>query len=489
MTATHTYRAAFTIVELLVVIAVLGILAAVVAVGFGAWRDHVVRVEVRNDLVQIAGGMEGVYTRNGSYPVLAEGTEFTDSNPATKAIFAPSPGVTLTYAFGDKDAFCVEAVSKARPAIAMYLHVVSDADATTSDEPRTGTCADIAVADPGDPSTPTTPDPDPPAPSTPQLPDSDVRIKDIAFDSGNTLYVLTVTTNWSSEYKYKIYKVTPAGAVSLWMQGRGSGYRQAGTGLLADIGMTSSIDIDTANNVYLANQERDSSFMRVTPGGVATIMSGNVWHNWSGSNGYYPVTSIAASTSTNPVYFRMGEFYGIRRTTQSGTVSNFKGSQSHGTTYGDHGAVVVNAGGTTIWGMEMYNSRILRYASNGTETPLAGVKGTTGCRDGAGAQAWFALPRDIALAPDGNIYVADTNNHAIRRVTPAGVVSTFAGACPSPSGYVDATGAAARFTHPGRVAADSDGNIFVTDGHATANGTRIRKITPAGAVSTFLVIP
>ena len=104
--------------------------------------------------------------------------------------------------------------------------------------------------------------------------------------------------------------------------------------------------------------------------------------------------------------------------------------------------------------------------------------GTSGFVNGTGTAARFNLPRDVAVDSSGNVFVADQNNHAIRKITPAGVVSTFAGGTP---GVVNGTGTAASFYYPQGVAVDSSGNVFVGD----ADNNAIRKITPAGIVSTF----
>ncbi|VDB00582.1 FIG01132568: hypothetical protein, partial [Olavius algarvensis spirochete endosymbiont] len=88
-------------------------------------------------------------------------------------------------------------------------------------------------------------------------------------------------------------------------------------------------------------------------------------------------------------------------------------------------------------------------------------------------------PTGVAVDSSGNVYVADSVNHRIRKITPAAVVSTFAGT--DSEGFADGTGTAAQFNHPLGVAVDSEGNIYVAD----YGNHRIRKITPAGVVSTF----
>src|SRR6267154_2251800 len=111
---------------------------------------------------------------------------------------------------------------------------------------------------------------------------------------------------------------------------------------------------------------------------------------------------------------------------------------------------------------------------------FAGNMGGAGNVDGAGAAARFNFPKGVALDSAGNIYVSDRENHTIRKITPAGAVSTFAGT-PDIFGSADGTGAAARFNLPEGVATDSADNVYVAD---EGNNT-IRKITPAGVVTTL----
>ena len=95
-------------------------------------------------------------------------------------------------------------------------------------------------------------------------------------------------------------------------------------------------------------------------------------------------------------------------------------------------------------------------------TRYAGLTGTAGSTDGARTAASFNHPGDLAMDTDGNIYVADTDNHTIRKITAAGVVSTLAGA-PGEFGTADGSGGAARFSFPTGIAIATNGDLYVAD--------------------------
>lgn len=125
------------------------------------------------------------------------------------------------------------------------------------------------------------------------------------------------------------------------------------------------------------------------------------------------------------------------------------------------------------------NSTIRKVSPHGVVTTLAGSAGVCGSADGVGTAAQFCAPQGIALDRQGNLYVTDTLNHTVRKIDPAGTVTTVAGT-PGVCGSADGPARAAQFCGPRDIAADSDGNLFVVD---TANST-IRLITPGGEVRT-----
>ena len=110
---------------------------------------------------------------------------------------------------------------------------------------------------------------------------------------------------------------------------------------------------------------------------------------------------------------------------------------------------------------------------------VAGLAGSSGISDGAGSAARFSSPEGVTVDGSGNLYVADTDNHTIRKITSAGVVTTLAGLAGT-SGGGDGSGSVAQFQYPSDLTVDSAGNLYVAD---TDNHT-VRKITPAGLVGT-----
>ncbi|HNP32351.1 MAG TPA: hypothetical protein PKN96_03570, partial [Flavobacterium sp.] len=166
-------------------------------------------------------------------------------------------------------------------------------------------------------------------------------------------------------------------------------------------------------------------------------------------------------------------------------VSTFAGSGSVGS---------VNANGTSasfnlptvvtldssgnVFVVDRSNHKIRKITPNGDVTTFAG-SGSIGSADGVGTAASFKYPDGAVFDSHDNLFVSDQSNHKIRKITPDGTVSTFAGS--GSIGAVDAVGTAASFYYPAGMAVDADDNLYVAD----YGNNKIRKITPDGTVTTF----
>jgi len=133
-----------------------------------------------------------------------------------------------------------------------------------------------------------------------------------------------------------------------------------------------------------------------------------------------------------------------------------------------------------VYVVDSGNNTIRKITSVGVVTTLAGFAGGVGSTDGIGSAARFNGPSAMTVDGAGNLYVADCGNHTVRKITGGGVVTTLAG-FPGASGSTDGTGSAARFNTPQGVAVDSAGNVYVAESY---NHT-IRKITSGGVVTTL----
>jgi len=154
---------------------------------------------------------------------------------------------------------------------------------------------------------------------------------------------------------------------------------------------------------------------------------------------------------------------------RDGAAAQARFADPYGLALDPHGSLYISDGGD--------NNRIRVLRPDGSVATLAG--GAEGFRDGQGAAARFDTPSGLALDSTGNLYVADTGNHAIRKVTPEGLVTTLAGT--GAPGYRDGPGAQAQFDGPMGVAVDGAGRVIVAD----AYNDRIRAIAPDGQVTTL----
>jgi len=197
---------------------------------------------------------------------------------------------------------------------------------------------------------------------------------------------------------------------------------------------------------------------------------------------------IAVDTDGN-VYIADEGNETIRKLDTNGIVTTYAGKAGFRGSADGHGAearfncptaVAIDRGGN-LYVADSGNFTIRKITPSREVSTLAGKAGEHGKVDGKGASARFHRTRGIAVNSDGVIYVADTFNHAIRQVSPDGVVTTLAGGS-GKVGLVDGSGSKAQFNNPVDVAVDSQGFIFVADRENQA----VRRISPTGTVTTFL---
>jgi hypothetical protein len=301
-----------------------------------------------------------------------------------------------------------------------------------------------------------------------------------------------------------IRKITPLGVVTT-LAGTATVIGSAdGTGAQASFDNPSGVATDGAGNVYVADAF-NSIIRGITPGGVVTTPAGTAGRGGStdgaGASARFSWPSGVATDSAGNVYVAdsgvwtggLGETdfgnHVIRKITPTGVVTTLAGTAGMSGSGDGIGAAarfntplgVATDSAGNVYAADTYNSTIRKITSAGVVTTLAGTAGMTGSSDGTGAAARFNYPTSVAVDVAGNVYVADTRNDIIRKITPAGAVTTLAGMA-GINGGSDGTGAAARFDSPSGVAADSAGNVYVAD----TNNSTIRKITPAGVVTTVV---
>jgi sugar lactone lactonase YvrE len=250
----------------------------------------------------------------------------------------------------------------------------------------------------------------------------------IALDQAGNLYVADIGN-------HRIRRVSKNGDVFTWA-GAGEGYSNSDR-LQARFKSPTGVDVDVNGNIFIADNG-NHRIRLIAPSGLVSTVAAN--SAGGGDERGWNDGPVALARFNNP---------------QSLAV------QSTGVLYvADNG-----------------NHRIRKVTTDVEVTTLAG-SGVGGFADGPGSEAQFNWPGGVAIGPQGEIYVADTVNHRIRVIATDGRVSTLAGS--GIRGFQDGDGANARFNQPVGLAVDPTGNIFVAD----SGNHRIRKISQTGAVST-----
>lgn len=347
----------------------------------------------------------------------------------------------------------------------------------------------------------------------------------VAVDANGTVWV-------ADSFNHSIRKITTAGVVSTFAGLAGTSGYVNGNGSAARFSVPMSIAVDTAGAVYVQDQ-MNAALRKVTPAAdVSTLISGGTAGlRFSVAAGAANV-AYAISTDYHAIYKVDGSTVSVLAG-KPGRAAHLDATGGQALFDGPQGVVVaadgslrvVDGGGTvravsaegvvtTVAGSSVYSGyadgvgidarfsnprgaaidaggnvyvadstghTIRKMSPGGTVTTLAGLAGTEGSADGAGTAARFSYPQGVAVDASGNVYVADSGNHAIRKITPAGAVTTLAGNPAALPGFTDGTGSAARFSAPSSLALDRAGVLYVTDDSYST----VRKVTPSGDVVTF----
>ena len=306
----------------------------------------------------------------------------------------------------------------------------------------------------------------------------------VATDAAGNVYV-------ADRRNHTIRKITPAGVVTTLAGRAGAWGSIDGIGAAACFDHPGGIAADSAGNLYVADTD-NSTIRKVTPGGVVSTFAGTARVKGSadgaGAAARFNSPAALAADGAGNIYVADSRNNTIRKITPGGMVTTLAGrAGASGATDGiaeaarfDSPSGVATDGAGNVYVADSSNHAIRKITPAGVVTTLAGTAGAMGSSDGAGAAARFTGPVGVAIDGTGNLYVADSENYTIRKITPAAVVTTLAGMAGA-SGSADGTGPAARFYVPQGIALDSAGNLFVADMFNYA----IRKITPAGMVTTF----
>jgi streptogramin lyase len=301
----------------------------------------------------------------------------------------------------------------------------------------------------------------------------------VATDALGNVYV-------ADSYNHKIRKITPTGEVST-LAGLGTPGSTDGLGTAASFNDPRGVATDALGNIYVADTF-NNKIRKITSGGVVTTLAG------SGTSGFADGTGIAASfnapfdvatDASGNVYVSDYNNNTVRKITPTGVVTTLAGSRTAGSadgigtaaSFNYPGGVATDTSGN-VYVADQFNNKIRKITPAGVVSTLAG-SGAIGSVDGVGTAARFDNPMGVVTDSLGNVFVADLANRKIRKITPAGVVSTLAGS--GAFGFEDGTGTVANFKAPMGVATDSSGNVYVAD----MENNNIRKITPTGVVSTL----
>lgn len=256
-----------------------------------------------------------------------------------------------------------------------------------------------------------------------------------------------------------------------------------------------AIAADSAGNLYAADAATDT-IKKIDLASVVTVLAGTSGlcgsADGAGTAARFSDPSGAVATTAGTIMIADTGNSTIRQIASAGAVSTLAGSPTQRgntdgpgstATFSSPMGIARDAAGN-LYVADSLNHTIRKISADGGVSTFAGTAGFSGSSDGTGENARFNHPTGVEVDASGNVYVADTTNNLIRKIAPGGMVTTLAGLV-GVSGTQDGAGANALFNRPGGLAMDAEGNVYVAD---TGSST-IRRITPAGVVSTLAGLP
>jgi trimeric autotransporter adhesin len=312
----------------------------------------------------------------------------------------------------------------------------------------------------------------------------------VAFDGTGGFYVSSYAQN-------RVYRVSSDGKLSLVAGSGNLGFSgDGGQASLAQLNRPHGVIVDSAGNLFIADSG-NNRIRKVSGSGIITTVAGTGSSGSSGDGG--PATSAqllfpygAAVDSAGNLFIADSDNHRIRKVSTSGIITTVAGTGSAGFS-GNGGQatsaqlyypdwIVVDSAGN-LYIADSYNSCIRKVSASGIITTVAGTGSSDGYSGDGGpaTSAELYWPEGVALDSAGNLFIADSGNSCIRKVSTSGIISTVAGTGSS-IGYSGDGGQAtsAQFNYPYGVNVDSAGNLFIVD---TWNN-RIRKVSTSGIITT-----
>lgn len=264
-----------------------------------------------------------------------------------------------------------------------------------------------------------------------------------------------------------------------------------GTGAAARFNAPTGVATDSAGNLYVADF-RNSTIRKITPSGVVTTFAGSPGQIGTADGvgnaaRFYRPSQLVVDRSGN-IFMTDAGANTVRKITPDAVVSTVAGTpgvagsvDGVGTAaqFDYPGGIGLDTAGN-LYVADSLNQTIRKITADAVVTTYAGFPGASGSADGVGNAARFASPNGVAVDAFGNVFVADSFNSTIRKITPDRMVTTIAGV-PNSKASSDGQGSVARFNFPTSLALDSSGNLYVADFY---NNT-IRKVTPSAFVTTL----